>query len=279
MDIVSLNHLQILSMASTAGKSTTSSDTTEGFTLAKTEAALPSTVVHISDEGSALNVRENLKCEAIVLVEKSDDEYAAMSFEDLINERDGPGKFRADGDTNLYVMNLYGKAAQEAFNRIRAQQMENTQNAENLGEALNQFRTKLVEINPDIDPSDIDVEFKNGALSIVGNTLTSNQKTQAQNLLENSSDESKALKNAITQFNEGGLKMINMMLYDERGHFKGENSDGKAIVHREKPVSMEELMQNTHYSDVAKSGGGYTWNKFYDLVGSTKWGAKLVFEN
>lgn len=277
MDVINLNHLRVLSTSSTTDNPVAVSRSEE-VAGSRPVSISPSTIVSISDEGLTSSFREALRGEAIVIVEKPDEEYLAMSFEDLIDERDGKGKYRADGDTNIYVMNPYGKAAQEAFNRIRAQQMENTLGAAKLGDALNQFRAKLVEADPGIDPSAIDIEFRNDVLVVVGSTLTNSQKARAQHVLENSTPESKTLRNAIRAFNESGLKMINMMIYDERGHYRGVNSEGKAVVHREEPISMNDYVQGVSYHGVARSGGSYTWSKFYELVGSSKWGAGLVFE-
>lgn len=277
MDLVNLNHSQVLSNASSKSPTQTSSSTAEAVVEPSKGAVTPSTIVNISDEGYTLSIQESLGNE-IKFVEKSDEAYKAMSFEELVDERDGQGKYRAEGDTTIYAMNSYGKAAQEAFLRVRAQQMENTRNAQNLGESLEQFRAKIIESIPGLKPSDIDVEIKDGALAVTGSRLTDSQKAYAQNLLEGSLTEAKNLRNAITQFNDGGLKMINMMIYDERGHYGGENSEGKAVRHREEFVTMDEFLQNANYGNIASSGGSYTWDKFNDLVGSTKWGARLVFE-
>lgn len=278
MDIVNLNHSQVLSNAASKSPSQTLLSEAEAVVEpSKKDAATPSTIVNISDEGYTLSIQESLGNE-IEFVEKSDEAYKAMSFEELVDERDGQGKYRAEGDTTIYAMNSYGKAAQEAFLRVREQQMENTRNARNLGESLEQFRAKIIESNPGLSASDIGVEIKDGALTITGSKLTENQKAYAQNLLESSLAEAQSLRGAITQFNEGGLKMINMMIYDERGHYGGENSEGKAVRHREQLVTMDEFLQNANYGNIASSGGSYTWGKFNDLVGSTKWGARLVFE-
>lgn len=151
--------------------------------------------------------------------------------------------------------------------------MENTQNAKNLGNSLEQFRTKVVEENSDLKSSDVEVEFKDGRLTITGSRLSEAQKVSAQRLMDSSLAEAEALKKAITQFNEGGLNMINMMIFDEKGRFGGANSEGKTVVHRNEAVSMEEFIQNARYGSIASSGGNYTWNKFYELVGSSNWGA------
>lgn len=277
MNLVNLNHSQVLSNASIKSPAQTLSSAAEALVESPTGAATPSTIVNISDDGYSLSIQESLANE-IKFVEKSDEAYKAMSFEELVDERDGRGKYRAEGDTTIYAMNSYGKAAQEAFLRVREQQMENARNAQNLGESLEQFRAKIIEFNPSLKPSDIDVEIEDGALVITGSKLTDSQKAYAQNLLKSSLAEAKHLRGAIAQFNEGGLKMINMMIYDGRGHYGGENSEGKAVRHREEFVVMDEFLQGANYGTIASSGGSYTWDKFNDLVGSTKWGARLVFE-
>ncbi len=290
MDFISLNYSQFKTNTSVKNSAQISSGSVEVVIEPLKSSATPSTIVNISDDGYTLSFQGSLKGEVISFVEKSDEEYKAMSFEKLVNERDGQGKFRADGDTTIYAMNSYGKAAQEALHRVRAQQMENTRNAESLGGALDQFRAKIIESNPGLDSSDIDidididvdvdvdVEVKDGALTIVGSTLTESQKAFTQNLLDSSAAEAKNLKNAITQFNEGGQKMLNMMIYDEKGHYGGENSEGKAVRHREEFVTMDEFLKDARYGNIASSGGSYTWDKFNDLAGSSKWGAGLVFE-
>jgi hypothetical protein len=278
MGLVNLNHSHVLSNASSKSLTQTLSSAAEVVVKPfKGAAATPSTIVSISDEGYTLSIQESLANE-IKFVEKSDEAYKAMSFEELVDERDGKGKYRAEGDTTIYAMNSYGKAAKEAFLRVREQQMENARNARNLGDSLEQFRAKIIESNRRLSASDIGVEIKDGALTITGNKLTEDQKAYLQNVLESSLAEAKNLRGAITQFNEGGLKMINMMIYDERGHYGGENSEGRAVRHREEFVTMGEFLKNANYENIATSGGSYTWDKFNDLIGSTKWGAKLVFD-
>lgn len=277
MDVINLNHSSVLTNITSKGSTQPTVKPAEPVAVSD-GTATSSTVVDISDEAHSLSFQDKLKGEVIEFVEQADDVYKAMSFEELVNERDGQGKNRADGDTNIYAMNSYGKAAQEVFDRIRAQQMENTQNAKNLGNSLEQFRAKVIEENPGLKSSDVDVEFKDGTLTVTGSRLSEAQKANAQRLLDGSLAEAESLKKAITQFNEGGLNMINMMIFDEKGRFGGENSEGKAVVHRNEAVSMEEFIQNARYGSVANSGGSYTWNKFYELVGSSNWGGNLVFE-
>lgn len=277
MDVINLNHSSVLT--NTTAKSSLQPTTKPSKPVAVSDdTPTPSAVVNISDEAHSLSFQNSLRGEAIEFLEQADEVYKVMSFEELVNERDGQGKNRADGDTNIYAMNSYGKAAQEVFDRIRTQQMENTQNAKNLGNSLEQFRAKVVEANPGLKSSDVDVEFKDGTLTVTGSRLTEAQKVNAQKLLDGPIAEAESLRNAITQFNEGGLNMINMMIVDEKGRFDGENNEGKAVVHRNEAVSMEEFIQNARYGSVANSGGSYTWNKFYELVGSSNWGGNLVFE-
>lgn len=278
MEPVNLNHAQFLTSKSASNPGQTSTHSAETLVGTSKSSVSPSTVVNISDDGYAFSIQESLKGTSITFIEKSEEEYRAMSFEDLVNERDGKGKFRADGDTTIYEMNSYGKAAQEVLHRVREQQMENTRNAGNLAEALSQFRAKVIEAHPGLKPSDIDVEVKDGKLSILASGLTESQKVFAQKLLESSHSEAINLKGSIAQFNEGGLRMINMMIYDERGHYSGENSEGKAVRHREEFVTMDEFVGGARYGSVAASNGAYTWNKFNDLVGSSKWGTGLVYE-
>lgn len=277
MDVINLNHSSVLTNTEAKGSFQPTAKPAEPVAVPHYTPA-PSAVVNISDEAHSRSFQNSLKGEVLAFVEQADEVYKAMSFEELVNERDGQGKNRVDGDTNIYAMNSYGKAAQEVFDRIRIQQMENTQNAKNLGNSLEQFRAKVVEENPGLKSSDVDVEFKNGTLTVTGSRLTEAQKVNAQKLLGGPLAEAESLKKAITQFNEGGLNMINMMIFDEKGRFGGENSEGKAVVHRNQAVSMEEFIKNARYGSVANSGGNYTWNKFYELVGSSNWGGNLVFE-
>jgi HSP20 family molecular chaperone IbpA len=278
MDVINLNHSLVLT--NTTAKSSTPQPTIKPAepVVVSDNTATPSITVNISNEAHSLSFQNNLKAESIKFVEQADEVYKAMSFEELVNERDGEGRNRADGDTNIYAMNSYGKAAQEVFDRIRAQQMDNSQNVKNLRNSLEQFRAKVVEENSGLKSSDIDVEFKNGTLTVTGNRLTEAQKANAQRLLNGSVAEAESLRKSIAQFNEGGLNMINMMIFDEKGRFSGVNSEGKAVVHRNEAVSMDEFIQNARYGSVANSGGSYTWNKFYELVGSSNWGGNLVFE-
>lgn len=119
------------------------------------------------------------------------------------------------------------------------------------------------------------MEFKDGALTVTGSRLTEAQKVNAQKLLDGPLAEAESLKKAITQFNEGGLIMINMMIFDEKGRFGGENSEGKAVVHRNEAVSMEEFIRDARYGSVANSGGAIHGTSFMNLwvhpIGEAAW--------
>lgn len=277
MQIIHLNHAQILSSA--LNKKPEDIQVVPPDTRDQDTAASPSTIVTLSDEGMALHVKEALAtAKTISYIEKSDEEYAAMSYRQLIDERNGEAAGgRQEGDTSLKVMHLNGKADHHALMRLRDQQMANTANSKNLAHALNEFKAELAK-NYSVSAQNIDITMKNGKPTLTG-IADKNLLNKMQALLDDTSNnKSVALKNAVNNFNTDGLEMINMMIYEERIKFGGTNEAGQKVIHRTSELSMSEFVTNISYNNVAKSNGSFTWQKHQEVIGSTHYGVRYVYE-
>jgi|GEM_PF-6405290 len=281
MDVIHLNHAQILSgvlhkkpedinvVAPDANASASSQSTTS-----------PSAIVKISDEAMHLQVMEMYKsAPQTTYVEKTDAEYAAMTYEQLIDERNGEVTGpRQPGDTTLKIMHFHGKADVAAAVKLREQVLENTASSRNLSAALEGFKAAVAHQYPNIKAG-FDIGFENGKPVVVSNNLDEKTIAKIQSMLDDKTN-SKAvgLKNAVNDFNENGLKMINMLIYEEKYKFGGTNELGKKVIHREAPLTLAEFTNNISYTQAGHSSGSYTWAKHADVIGSTFYGVKYVYE-
>lgn len=280
MEVINLNHAQILSSAVNRKPedidivSTSLNTAPDQKTLSS-----PAAIVAISDEGMELQAKEALaSAKTISYVEKSDEEYAAMSYRQLIDERNGEAAGgRQDGDTSLKVLHLNGKADQQAQLLLREQQIANSINSKNLASALNSFKNQVSKSYPTITDN-FDITMQNGKVTVVG-IVDQDMRSQVQSLLDDPSNgKATALKSTIDTFNKDGLEMINMMIYEERIKFGGANDAGHKIIHRTNDLTENEFLKDISYSSVANSHGGTTWQKHQEVIGSTHYGARYVYE-
>lgn len=244
----------------------------------------PETSVHvtISDEARALQMMEEYAAsEKPNYIEKTDAEYKTMSFKELVDERDANllGG-RAPGDDSLKIING-GKVASAVIDRILEQKFANAEAANALNERLGSFADQVKQRNPNISRSDFDIMMVDGKPSIVSTSLSKADLDELQRTLEDPKNkEGKALLKAVQDFNESSFKLVNMLIYDEQYKFGDTNAEGNRIVHRSEPVSMEELTRNISYQAAGREEGGtYTTRLHQELVGSTGWGAIMVYEN
>lgn len=280
MEIKNLNHAQILSSAANKkAEDINVVPTSTDSTPSQKSPNAPAAIVAISDEGMELQVKDALaSAKKIEYIEKSDEEYAAMSYRQLIDERNGEAAGgRQEGDTSLKLLHLNGKADQRAQLLLREQQIANSNNSKSLATALNSFKTQVSKSYPAVG-SNFDITMQNGKATVVG-IEDQEIRAKVQALLDDSSNgRSNALKSAINTFNSGGLEMINMMIYEEKIKFGGTNDSGQKVVHRTNDLTMDEFLKNISYSNVASSHGGTTWQKHQDVIGSTHYGVRYVYE-
>lgn len=277
MDAINLNHAQILS--STLNKKPEDIHVVPTDTSDQHSATSPSTIVTLSDEAMVLHIKEALAtAKTITYIEKSDKEYAAMSYRQLIDERNGEAAGgRAEGDTSLKVMHLNGKADHHALMRLREQQVANAVNSKNLAAVLKDFKGEVAK-NYSAAAQNFDITMKNGKPTITG-IADKNLLSKVQSLLDDTShSKSVALKNAVHTFNTDGLEMINMMIYEERIKFGGANEMEQKIIHRTDELSANEFLHNISYNSVAKSNGSFTSQKHQDVIGSTHYGIRYIYE-
>lgn len=277
MQVVNLNHAQILSF--TLNKKPEDIQVVPTDATDQHSATFPSTIVTLSDEAMELQIKEALAtAKTISYIEKSDEEYATMSYRQLIDERNGEAAGgRAEGDTSLKVIHLNGKADHHALMRLRDQQMANTANSKNLAAALTDFKSEIAKNYSAIEKN-IDITMKNGKASVIG-IADKNLLSKVQTLLDDTGNKkSVALKSAINIFNSDGLEMINMMIYEERFKFGGANEQGQKVIHRTSELSAKEFQHNISYTKVANSSGSFTWQKHQDVIGSTHYGVRYVYE-
>lgn len=280
MDVISLNHAQILSSA--VNKKPEDIDVVPTSTSSSPEQktfSSPSTIVTISDEGMELQVKEVLaSAKTISYIEKSDEEYATMTYRQLIEERNGEAAGgRQDGDTSLKVLHLNGKADQYAQIKLREQQVANSNSGRSLAIALNDFKNEAAKKYPSIANS-FDITMQNGSATVVG-ISDKNILSKVQSLLDDAgNDKARSLKSSIDSFNRNGLEMINMMIYEERIKFGGANETGQKVIHRTSDLTMDEFLNGISYANVASSSGGTTWQKHQEIIGSTHYGVRYVYE-
>jgi hypothetical protein len=280
MDVIHLNHAQVLSP--TANKRPEDIDiapTTSNTLLEQQTPHSPSVIVAISEEGMELQVQEALRsAKTISYIEKSDAEYKAMSYRQLIDERNGEAaRGRQEGDTSLKILHLYGKADHYALVKLREQQVANSENSRNIASALNSFNEKVSKTYPSIG-SNFDITMKDGKARVVG-IADKNIQFKVQSLLDdNSNKQAITLKNSINAFNQDGLEMINMMIYEERIKFGGTNEEGKKVIHRTNDLTMNEFLKDISYSRAASSQGETTWQKHQEVIGSTHYGVRYLYE-
>lgn len=237
----------------------------------------PSTIVEISDQG--LELVKQAQAEAIdTYVEKSDEEYARMSYEGLIDERDG-GK---DNDWTLgratsQGIRLDGKAAQAANVRLAMQQGENGMAALSLRHSLDDFKSDVLKANPELSKASFDISFVDGKPKVTSKDLPMDAIATIQGMLDDKNNSiALKLKNDIGKYNDAALKTINMQIYDEKGRYGGQDSK---FVHRNESLSMEEFSSGISYTSVADSEGGYTYQKHSEIVGSTSYGGNIVLKS
>ena len=281
MDIIHLNHAKILSgvlhkkpedinvVAPTTSESASAQNATS-----------PSTIVTLSDDAVHLQIMEMYKsAPQTTYIEKSDAEYAAMSYEQLIDERNGEMTGpRQPGDNTLKIMHFYGKADIAAAAKLREQELENSASSRNLQAALEGFKVAVAQKYPTLKAG-FDIGFENGKAIIVSNSLDEKSIANIQSMLDDKAN-SKAvgLKNAVNEFNETGLKMINMLIYEEKYRFGGTNELGKKVIHRDDPLTLVEFTKNISYTQAVSSNSSYAWAKHADVIGSTSYGVKSVYE-
>lgn len=239
-------------------------------------ASIPSTVVTISDEALARQVREADEAGKSTYVEKTPEEYAQMSYEKLIDERNGLTDSQWK-DGPLKPIRMYGKAAEAANMKLDNQRMDNYVSGKELGTSLKDFKQDMMKIHPELAKKSFDVSFKDGKAIIVGDGLSKQLKDSLQNDLDNSNNPSATkLQASIAKYNSAGLGLVNMQIYEEKGKYGGVNS---IYVHRDDPLTMKEFTEKISYDAVSRSEGGYTYAKHGDVIGSTGYGARLVYKS
>jgi hypothetical protein len=238
---------------------------------------VPSTIVNISDQGMDL-VKQAIAAGVDTYVEKTDEEYAKMSYEELIDERNGgknPNWSLDNGATHGIRMN--GKADYAASVKLGQQMWENGVTAVALKTSLKTFKESVAKIDSALAKGNFDISFVDGKATVVSKTLSKEDISKIQKVLDDKNNStSTTLKNDIAKYNDAALKNINMMIYDEKGKYGGSDS---AYVHRNEPISMKEFTENISYASVAGSEGGYTYQKHSEVIGSTSYGSKLVYKS
>ena len=222
----------------------------------------PSTVVSLSDEG--LSIPQDVIPPTI---EKSDAEYEAMSYDQLIEERDG--KLIHSGDLSLRFVKETGKASQYAAIKLADQMSANSSSAISVRKNLDDFKSNAIKEIGGLASNDFDVSFNDNKVIIVSSTLSNDKKIKLQASLDSDSKFSTSLKDSINTFNDVGLTLINMRLTSEKARFDGPEN---IYAHRDSPLTMEEFTDSISYSGVAASEGGSTYNKYSSIVGSTTFG-------
>jgi len=53
---------------------------------------------------------------------------------------------------------------------------------------------------------------------------------------------------------------------------------GQKVIHRTSELSMNEFLHNISYNSVAKSNGSFTSQKYQDVIGSTHYGIRYIYE-
>ncbi len=242
------------------------------------DSVIPSTIVTISDHAQEILKQAAQESTPYTYVEKTDKEYESMSFQDLIDERNG-GKngipSLGPGTTRGALMN--GKAATAAMAILDKQHIENVFSAREIGVSLNAFKKEMVKKFPELKNKTFDVSFSNGKAIISGDGLPKKLKDDLQNELENTKNTNAVkLQSSISKFNSIGLDLVNMRIYEEKGMYGGADS---IYVHRNDPLTMKEFTDKISYSSVAQSDGGYTYTKHSEVIGSTGYGAVHVYKS
>lgn len=241
---------------------------------------IPSTIVSISDEGMALQVKDaHAAMPVSTYVEKTDAEYQAMTYQQLIDERDSNDNGVIDKSNEyLTVMPHYdGRAGQIAEMKLNEQVVRNSQSNAALTKSLDAFKAQIVKDHPELAETKFDVSFKDGKVVISGDGLSKKDTEKLLKILDDKKNPTSIkLKESITDFNNEALKLINMQIYEEKDRFGGENSP---LVHRKESMTMEEFTKEISYSAVAQSNGTYTSGKYSSIIGSTHYGSKLVYKS
>lgn len=239
----------------------------------------PSTTVEISGEAlRRFAFSELLSAPELKLSLRSEEEYASMSFEQLVHELNG-----LDGDPidDTGTMRLTRKGTDLeliVLERIINQQDETVGAANQLRKSLDDFTELAASQFSWLTNNSFDVTFQNGKGTIVSDILSADQVAEIQSLLETSNVlESEALLSNIEVYNRSLTKSMNMMIYEEKYDQRQSDGTGRELYFRSSPTNVEELTMGISYTEAAQSPSHFFSNLHQGLVGTTKWGGTVVY--
>ncbi len=219
-------------------------------------AALPSTIVELSDEGRWLAVKEMLASADDAPFEEFLPSSALkdMSVSELIAERDKniisltssprdpSATYRADNDS---------PAAKEIRRTVYAQDQRTSSARVALYDAASHFKA-LASKELSAIKGTFDISMKDGKLTIIGAELSKTEVASLQKLLDDEDrTEAVTLKAAIGKFNEEALKLINYTIEDRGDWASGPDA---ARPRRSEAMLMSEFTNGLSYLSEADLG-------------------------